>query len=360
VAYIAPRDFSLDPELITKLTKVLSGDLDLGWMENIHERIAAKPSKAKRGLTLDDINQGVYSPEHSPEIVRHNFSMAPRGAILPEGLPSLGYRLNRKSEVWSDLAAEIFEEGKSRRWAPARDVPWSALDESGYSDEEEAALGQLCTSLASIGLVTADVAARWEWLMNQEFHEVKYLMCLQMIDAARIAEAFRKRALYGSGRLGVDFRELGELLKMVFESGTYPCTSAGQNLMLFSWVQALGRHLEWVSRNAADQFLSIHLAQDATRFLVYGVDHVRGVLRAPPNEGEALHGHLDLMENGLVGLLGAREFLEPLVVLSGGLAPVAKFYERAFGEYVERCQATGLGDRTSRSPISDFLVMLRD
>jgi hypothetical protein len=130
--------------------------------------------------------------------------------------------------------------------------------------------------------------------------------------------------------------------------------------MLFSWVQALGRHLEWVSRNAADRFLSIHLAQDATRFLVYGVDHVRGVLRARPNEGEALHGHLDLMENGLVGLLGAREFLEPLVVLSGGLAPVAKFYERAFGEYRERCQATGLGDRTSRSPIPDFLAMLRD
>ena len=341
MAYIAPKDFSLDPELIAKLTKVLSGDLDLGWMQSIHERIAAKPSQARRGLTLADINQGIYSPEHSPEIVRHNFSMAPRGAILPEGLPSLGYRLNRKSEVWSDLAAEVFEEGKSRRWAPARDVPWAALDESDLDEDEKAALGQLYTSLASIGLVAADVAARWEWLMNQEFHEVKYLMCLQMIDAARIAEASRKRALYGNGRLGVDFRELGELLKMVFESGTYPCTSAALNLMLFSWVQALARHIEWVARNAADRTLGTRLAQDASRFIVYGVDHVRGLIRARPNEAEALHGHLDLMENGLVGLLGAREFLEPLVVVSGGLAPVARFYERSFAEYLERCQVAG-------------------
>jgi hypothetical protein len=56
--------------------------------------------------------------------------------------------------------------------------------------------------------------------MNQEFHEVKYLMCLQMIDAARIAEAFRKRALYGEGSLGVD-AWLGECSDGL-ESGTYP------------------------------------------------------------------------------------------------------------------------------------------
>ena len=295
MSYIAPKDFAMDPELIAKLTKTLSGDLDLSWMASIRERLAARPSNEQRGLTLDDVNQGSYSPERSPEIVRHNFSMAPRGAILPKGLPSLGYKLNRKSELWSDMAAALFEEGKSRRWAPARDVPWSALDAAGYSAQQDAAIRQLSTSLISIGLVAADVPARWEWTMNQEFHEVKYLMCLQMIDAARLAEAFRKRALYGAGHLGTDFRELGELMRMVFDSGTYPCASASLNLMLFSLVQALGRHLEWAANNSADRVLGTRAAQDASRFVAYGIDHLRSLTTVRPAEAEALNDHLDLM-----------------------------------------------------------------
>jgi hypothetical protein len=358
LAYIAPRDFSTDAEIFQKVMKTLSGDLELDWMHSIRERIAARPAQRRRGLVLDDINRGGYGPDRIPEIVRSNFSMAPRGAILPAGLPSLGYRLNRKSEVWSDLAARIFEEGKSRRWAPARDVPWSALEASGQTAQEAAAQRQICTALVSIGLVCADVPARWVWIMNQEFHEVKYLMCLQMIDAARIAESFRKRALYGDGALGVDCRELEELLKMLFEAGTYPCASASMNLTLFSLVQGLGRHLEWAARNAADAFLGSRLAQDATRFVAYGVDHLRSLLRARPAEAETLGGHLDLVENGLVGLLGAREFLEPLILVSGGLEPVAGFYARTWREYRERCLAAGLGDRAGRSPIPRFLELL--
>ena len=359
MAYIAPKDFSMDPELIEKLMKTFRGELDLSWMESIRERLAARPSDVRRGLTLDDVNQGSYGPEHSPEIVRHNFSMAPRGAILTEGLPSLGYKLNRKSEVWSDEAAALFEEGKTRRWAPAKDVPWSALDDAGYSAGQDAAIRQLSTSLVSIGLVASDVPARWEYTMNQEFHEVKYLMCLQMIDAARLAEAFRKRALYGEGRLGTDFKELGELMRMVFDSGTYPCASASLNLMLFSLVQALGRHLEWAANNDADRFLATRLAQDASRFIAYGIDHLRSLTTVRPAEAENLNGHLDLMENGLVGVLGAREFLEPLVVLSGGLEPVVGLYQCTFDEYMRRCVSAGLGDRRARSPIPRFLDLIR-
>ena len=356
MSYIAPKDFSLDPALVERLMRTFSGQLDLSWMQSIRERIAARPSQPKRGLTLDDINQGGYGPEHIPEIIRHNFSMAPRGAILPNSLPSLGYRLNRKSEVWSDQAPALFEEGKSRRWAPARDIPWEALDSGGYSPEQDAAIRQLATSLVSIGLVCTDLPAKWETLMNQEFHEVKYLMCLQMVDSARIAEAFRKRALYGRGHLGVDCEPLGELLKMVIESGTYPCASASMNLTLFSLVQGLGRHWEWAARNHADAVLGMRLAQDASRFLAYGMDHLRNLVAQRPAERDTLNGHLDLIENGVVGWLGARELLEPLLLLSGGFQPVARLYEKTIDEYMARCEAAGLGDRRKRSPLPGFLA----
>lgn len=358
MAYIAPKDYSQDPALVAKVMRVMSGELDLGWMKSSTGAIVARPSQPGYGLTLDDINQGPYGPDRIPEIVRHNFSMAPRGAILPPGLPSLGYRLNRKSEVWSDLATVLFEEAKSRRWAPAHDVPWDALEASGLDAKQESAMRQLCTGLVSIGLVCADVPARWVWQMNQEFHEVKYLLCVQMIDATRLAEAFRKRALFGSGALGVDSKPLGELLKMIFESGTYPTASASMNLALFGFVQVIGRELAARAKNRADHMLGIRLVQDASRFLAYGLDHVRSLVRARPAEREVLNGHLDALENGVVGWLGARETIEPLVVLAGGLDPVARSYALGAREYFERCEAAGLGARRGRSPLTRFLDLI--
>ncbi len=360
MAYIAPKDFSQDPEIFARVMKVMQGDLDLTWMKSIRERAAFGAARENYGLTLDDINQGCYGPEHIPEVIRHNFSMAPRGAILPPGLPSLGYRVNRKSEVWSDQAAQLFEEGKSRRWAPAKDVPWTMLDDvAGRDDRKEHAIRQFSTAMISIGLVANDVAAFWEWRMNQECHEVRYLLCVHMFDAWRMAEAFRKRALYGDGSLGVDSSALGELLKSIFESDSYAQASLAMNVTLFSWIQALGRHYEFVATNPVDTYLGTRLAQDATRFIAYGVDHSRSLLRARPIETELMNEHLDLIENVLVGALGAPEVIEPLVLLSGGLDPVVGLYARSTDEYFRRCEAAGLGDRSQRSPLPKFLELLR-
>jgi hypothetical protein len=359
MSYLAPKDFSQDPELIAAVMRVMGGDLDLSWMREHPHPSRARPSQPRRGLTLDDINQSPdYGPESIPEIVRHNFSMAPRGAVLPEGLPSLGYRVNRKSDVWADSAPSLFEESKSRRWAPARSIPWEALDSADYSHDEDRAIRQLCTGLISIALVAADVPSRWVWLMNQEFHEIKYLLCAQMFDAARLAEAFRKRALYGHGELGRDSRELGDFLKMVIDSETYPLASAATNLTLFSLVQTLGRHLEFVSRNAVDTQLGMRLSQDATRPIAYGIDHVRRLLGSRPSEVEAIREHLDLVDNGLVGVLGSRELFEPLILLSGSPAAVVGLYRRMVQEYFERCASAGLGDRSKHSPLPRFLSLI--
>ena len=359
MAYIAPKDFSQDPELIATIMKVMSGDLDLSWMKDCPHPVQAKPSQPRRGLTLDDINEHpAYGPQAIPEIVRHNFSMAPRGAILPDGLPSLGYRINRKSDAWADSGPSLFEESKSRRWAPARAIPWKALDSADYDREEDAAIRQLMTSLISMSLVAADVPSRWVWLMNQEFHEIKYMLCAQMFDAARLAEAFRKRALYGHGALGRDSRELGDFLKMVIDSDTYPLASASANLTLYSLMQALARRFEFVARNTADTTLAMRVIQDTTRPIAYGVDHIRSLLEVRPNEEVALNEHLDMMENGLVGVLGSRELFEPLIVLSGGIDSVASFYCHTIQNYFERCESAGLGDRSKRSPLSEFVTLI--
>ena len=359
MAYIAPKDYSEDPELLLKVMKVMGGDLDLSWMKDHPHPLEAKPSDPDRGLTLDDINRDpAYGPESIPEIVRHIFSMTPRGAVLPDDLPTLGYKINRKSDVWADNGPALFEESKARRWAPARTIPWSELDAAGYSKNEDRAIRQLSTSLTSVFLVATDIPSRWVWLMNQEFHEIKYLLCAQMFGAARLAEAFRKRALYGEGSLGIDSTELGEFLKIVSEADTYPLASAATNLTLYSLTQALGRHLEFVSNNPADTALGNRLMEDSSRPIAYGIQHVRSMLDDRISFRTELNEYLDTVENGLVGLLGSREFIEALILASGSVETVAIFYRRMIDDYFGRCESSGLGVRDHRSPLSGFLTLI--
>ena len=58
------------------------------------------------------------------------------------------------------------------------------------------------------------------------------------------------------------------------------------------------------------------------------------------------------------GFLGSRELIEPLIVLSGGVDAVASFYRQTIREYLERCAAAGLGDRSGRSPLPGFIDLL--
>jgi hypothetical protein len=145
---------------------------------------------------------------------------------------------------------------------------------------------------------------------------------------------------------------------MVIESETYPLVSAATNLTLFSVVQALGRHLEFVSRNPVDTQLGMRLTQDATRPIAYGVDHIRSLVDTRPHEAETVNEHLDLIENGLIGFLGSRELFEPLIILSGDIDVVVGFYRKMVAEYFERCASAGLGDRSNRSPLPEFLKLI--
>jgi hypothetical protein len=67
--------------------------------------VRARPSK--RGLTLTDINVGTYGV--IPKDASHSLSFAPRGADFdPVDLPSMGYTLNTRAEVWADNLGMLY------------------------------------------------------------------------------------------------------------------------------------------------------------------------------------------------------------------------------------------------------------
>src|SRR5438309_3263661 len=249
MAYYAEKDFFEDDELIELVTSILEGNLTLDWYRVETPRVRARPADPARGLTYQDCNLGPYGYDAIPEFLRNRYSMASRGSALVEKLPDLGYTINRRSDVWADNVAALYEEAKARRWAPAVDIPWAELEAAPQL--REAAMAQACTLLQEVALVMMEAPGRWVFAINQEFLELKSFLCAQMIDEARHVEVCRKRALISGHGLGRASVAAEQALKEILSAETYPDASVAANLLLGSFALAMYRGLAVLADNRA-------------------------------------------------------------------------------------------------------------
>lgn len=364
MAYFAEKDFFEDLALIELTQRVFSGNLTLQWYGAKTEKVACQPHNPERGFTYDDCNVGTYGYTQLPEFIRHNYSMAARGSEMVPGLPDLGYTINRKSDVWSDNVAALYEEAKARRWTPAVDIDWAALKAAPLPTALEAAMSQLCTSLEEIALVMMEFPSRWVSAINQEFLELKSYLCAQMIDEARHVEVFRKRALAGGSGLKRASATAEQALKEILFAETYPEASLACNLMLGSLLLGVFRQAGSTA-TAVDAKIFRLSMQDTARALAYGMGHMRYHLQHQPHRAQFLHDFLDRTEHTFLGIAGSPELLEPLIVLAGGgtskpalrtgTRRVHRALQATVDEYLERLHAVGL-DRHTRSRLPSFVA----
>jgi len=368
MAFYLERDYFEDVELFNLVGKVMSGDLTLSWYDAKTERVRISPKDPVRGLTYEDCNVGSYSYDRLPDLIRNNYSMAPRGSELWGKLPDLGYTINRKSDVWADNIAALYEEAKTRRWAPAVDVPWADLAAAPLPEAVEAAMAQLCTFLQECATVVMGLSAHWIYSINQEFLELKSYLSAQIFDQARHIEAFRKRALAGGQGLKRASVTAEQALKEILSVETYPSGSVAGNLLLGSFLLSLYRHSAAVAPSVADCRLFGFVMQDAARVVAYGSGNLRYHLTQQPRQANVLQDYLDAAEHCLLGLIGSQECLEPLIILSGGgttaaqvqvgCQRVGRFLTQTVTEYLERCEYAGLAKRTERSRLPQYLQRL--
>lgn len=369
MAFYAEKDFFEDDQLVAVVQGILSGNLTLEWYQVENARLRAHPAQIDRGLTYADCNLGPYGYDALPELIRNRTSMAARGSVLVPKLPDIGYTVNRKSDVWSDNVSALYEEAKARRWTPAVDIAWDEIAAGAAADPvRETAMTQIATLLEEVALVAMEAPARWVFVINQEFLELKSFLCAQMLDEARHVEAWRKRALvsgYGLGRASVSAeRGLRELLS----ADTYPEASLAANLLLGSFVLSAYRALGAVAHTDAERRLAALGMQDVARSVAYGVGHMRYHLAHQPGNAAALDDYLDRTEHTVVGVVGSPEFLEPLVVIAGGgrdrsalargSAFVRRWFPQAVREYLARCRVAGFPDRSTRSALPRLVASL--
>ena len=324
-------------------------ELTMEWTKVDTERgIRARPGK--KGLTLDAINIGTYGevPDMWPDQ-----TMRPRGSWTPPGAVGQGYTIYSKAEVWADNLGELYEEAIQRRWRPATDVLWENI--KPLPEDRERAMGQLCAELCEYNYMVILSLGRWIREISYGFHEAKLFLSTVLFDAGRHFEAFRKRALVNGGGLGV--QSTGFRLVPIRDTQNYSEMAIMTFLFNDSFIQSLYLLGAGLAESEAESKLFSLAAQDKTRHLAYGVEHVRYLLKHHPERREELYKYLEKGEEYLT-----KDFNEDVpmrealaILLGGGLEQIGEgfkklndFRRREILSYLGRVKAAGLDEQRER------------
>ena len=137
------------------------------------------------------------------------------------------------------------------------------------------ACAQLYTFLQECQIVSMDFPSKWVAIINQDFLELKSWMCAQMLDASRLFEVFRKRALFGGAGLGRASATAEQGLKEWLWADQFPQGSVSINLSLAGFLLTLYRQVGAFAPTNVDRKIMRYAMQDAARQTAYGLGQLR-------------------------------------------------------------------------------------
>lgn len=338
-----------DNETLTALqTEEPEPPLDLSWLAEADGRWGARATPGKRGLTLDEVNRGLY--RGSSDSIADDTGRQ-RGSIARAGVPRVGYHIREGSNVWSENATLMYEEAVQRQWSSATDIPWAELEP--LPDEIERAMCQLCTFLTEIEFIAGDTPSQWLPRISNEHFETKLFLATQIMDEARHLDVFRKRALANGG--GLMNASPTTNLRPIINARDFTEMSSIMHVQAEGFVQSMFRMGELVANNDIEKRIFRLCSQDESRHLGFGVMHLKYVLETEPERREEIHSYFDTAERTEPGQgTFGKHIAEALVILLGkgdrdeGSKKLMALQRRQVTEYVHRLTVAGLGERVDR------------
>lgn len=338
----------------------------LSWMKDSLEW-GTRAQPGKHGLTMRAINIGLYGevPEESRDMSRR-----PRGAFAIPGVPATDlYAVNRKEELWSDNAVDLYEEAIQRRWDAQVDIPWDELERGNLEplpEEVELAMRQLCTELAQQASTETDVIGQWLHRMNYAYHEIKTFLATEMFDSGRHYAAFRRRALANGGSLGLE--SPGHMNRRLLESRAgWTETALYLYIVRGTLTLLIYRYGEAYARNWTDKILFRRCIEDKARHMAYGMAHLKyAVDHRGSDYGLGLRRLMGGVELDLASEMKDPVLWEALAIIFGGglsnivagMDVVKDLQQQYIEQYMARMQWIGV-EKTQDNLNQDLAAYLR-
>ncbi|MGC1649266.1 MAG: hypothetical protein WA741_25875 [Candidatus Sulfotelmatobacter sp.] len=272
-----------------------------------------------------------------------SWGVAPRGARVERGGPDFGFTLRKKRDVWARELNTIYGQATANQWSVRRDVPWEQLPKLPM--EVEQAVAQIMTFLTENEFAALYVPARFIPRIHPHYREVVEVLAMQVVDEARHAEAFTRRADAGDAGLGTTAISGQLSLKTLLEE---PDFTTATFLLCVMGEGTFLTLLKFLAEHAPDPVtaaLALLAHRDEARHVAFGTEHMRYVFEHEPEKRLSLTAAVERRSQMLASISGLSPYVhDALVVYAGGGVSIEQIRKGA--RYVAELQREM--DRTRR------------
>jgi hypothetical protein len=191
------------------------------------------------------------------------------------------------------------------------------------SPEVEAAVGQIMTFLTENEFAALYVPARFIARIHPHYREVVEVLAMQVVDEARHAEAFTRRAEAGGRGLGTTATSGQISLQTLLEEPDFTTAAFLLCVMGEGTFLSLLKFIESYAPDAVTATLARLAHRDEARHVAFGTSHLRYVLEREPERRASLALAVERRSRMLASVSGLSPYVhDALVVMSaGGVAP---------------------------------------
>ena len=322
----------------------------------------------RRGETVDMRDWRVGRHAAIDEQAPSGGSLAPRGAPLEEGAPSIEFSIRKRSDVWANAISELYEQATSSQWVGARDIPWKEL--APLDERVELAVCQIMTFLAENEYAALYVPARFIGRIHPHFTEAALFLSTVIVDEARHIEVFTKRALANGGGLGVASAATQLSLASLLEPKDFSTASFLLSVLGEGTFLDLLAFLEDYAPEQATREICRRARQDEARHVRFGIAHAKYTLEADISAARRFGSAVEARAEFLKSVSGVGALIEESLIIysGGGMSPsslragtkrVAGLYETMHINRVKRLAAAGFSidqaDHMSRLHTPNFM-----
>jgi hypothetical protein len=251
------------------------------------------------------------------EIADPRWGLAPRGARIEAGGPELTFTLRQKREVWAQGLTTIYKQAVSNQWSAARDIPWNDLP--SLPEEVETSVCQVMTFLTENEFAALYVPARFIPRIHPHYREVVEVLAVQIVDEARHAEAFTRRAEAGGKGLGTTAVSGQLSLQTLLEEPDFTTAAFLLCVMGEGTFLTLLKFLEEYAPEPVTATLARLAHRDEARHVAFGMEHLRYVLEREPQGHTSLAAAVERRSRMLAAISGLSPYVhDALTVLAGG------------------------------------------
>ena len=269
------------------------------------------------------IERGTAGPKLAPrstevaDTADPAWGLAPRGAAIELGGPQFSFTLRRKRDVWAERLTNIYKQSVANQWSAARDIPWAGLP--SLPDGVETAVAQIMTFLTENEFAALYVPARFIPRIHPHYREVVEVLAMQIVDEARHAEAFTRRAEAGGRPLGVTATSGQLSLQTLLEEPDFTTATFLLCVMGEGTFLTLLKFLEEYAPDPVTGTLLRFAHRDEARHVAFGTDHLRFVLEHEPERRASFTTAVEHRSRMLASVSGLNPYVhDALVIYAGG------------------------------------------